>query len=207
MPSSVHSRPAPNEDARELPLIAKCTALAGMLAYNTALGAAWAYYFLIGLASGLDEQATANALGASQVAAIMGSLAALAIGTQFGRLAPLVAGLSSGAASLTLLLGGASLALFAASASIFNFMWNLVLPYILASMSSYDRRGIMVPAAVAVQMVGLAIGPAAGALVVKPGAFDGAVWLSIVLIAVSAALFIAAALTHRTLLNARAQIA
>ena len=95
------------------------------------------------------------------------------------------------------LMGSISVATFAISVGAFNFLWNVVLPYLFASMASFDLTGRMVVYAVAVQTLGLGIGPAAGAAVITPGGFDGVLLLSAGSIGASLLATVAALLYHR----------
>jgi MFS family permease len=52
-------------------------------------------------------------------------------------------------------------------------------------MASFDRRGRVVVYAVAMQMLGLAIGPALGATIISPSHYDRVNWLAIAFFAVS----------------------
>ncbi|MEM7277688.1 MAG: hypothetical protein AAF385_06135, partial [Pseudomonadota bacterium] len=58
---------------------------------------------------------------------------------------------------------------FAVFVSIYNFAWNLTHPYLLAAMASFDRKGKVVVYAVAMQMLGLAFGPAVAAYFLEDG--------------------------------------
>jgi MFS family permease len=49
--------------------------------------------------------------------------------------------------------------LFLIAACGFNMLWNFVLPFILAAVGEFQTNGTMVGNAIAVQMLGLGIGP------------------------------------------------
>ncbi|MBT6210343.1 MAG: hypothetical protein HOI35_10015 [Woeseia sp.] len=61
---------------------------------------------------------------------------------------------------------------FALAVGVYNFLWNLSHPYLLGAMASFDRRGRVVVYAVAMQMIGLAVGPFLAATVITEGEFD-----------------------------------
>ncbi len=163
----------------------KATALFAMLAYFTAQGVVWAYLFLIGIAGGLSEQAVANGLTFSQFAGIAGAFLAAVIGNRFGRSLPLAIGIPGGALCLFFLVGQFEFIVFAVAVGIYNFAWNLTHPFLLAAMASFDRRGRVVVYAVAMQMVGLAVGPGLAASVISEGQYLNVNWLG-------AGLFVAA---------------
>ena len=159
------------EDAVNLSPRLKGMALFAMLAYFAAQGVVWAYLFLIGLAGGLGEQAVANGLMISQFAGISGALLAAVIAHRYGRSLPLTIGILGGAFCLWFLVGTFGLLAFAVTVSVYNFLWNLTHPFLLGAMASFDRHGRVVVYAVAMQMVGLAIGPYLAASVISEGVY------------------------------------
>ncbi|MEX2495136.1 MAG: MFS transporter, partial [Woeseia sp.] len=117
----------------------------------------------------LGEQQVANGLTMSQFAGIAGAFLAAVIGKRYGRSLPLTVGILGGALCLYFLVGELEFLIFALAVSLYNFAWNLTHPYLLAAMASFDRRGRVVVYAVAMQMVGLAIGPSLAAFVIESG--------------------------------------
>lgn len=155
--------------AVNLPARLKGSALLAMLAYFTAQGVVWAYLFLIGVAGGLSEQLVANGLTISQFAGIAGALLAALLGNRYGRSLPLSLGILGGALCLYFLVGRFEFLVFALAVTVYNFAWNLTHPFLLAAMASFDRRGRVVVYAVAMQMLGLAVGPGLAASVIGQG--------------------------------------
>jgi predicted MFS family arabinose efflux permease len=172
-------------DAVTLPGRMKVTALFAMLAYFTAQGVVWAYLFLIGVAGGLNEQEVANGLMLSQFAGIAGAFLAAVVANRFGRSLPLAFGMLGGALCLYFLVGQFEFLVFALAVGVYNFAWNLTHPFLLAAMASFDRRGRVVVYAVAMQMVGLAIGPGLAASVIAEGQYLNVNWLGAGLFVVS----------------------
>ena len=185
LPVSGESDAQVEDDAVDLPPALKIMALAAMFAYFIAQGVVWAYLFLIGLSGGLSEQAVANGLMLSQFAGIAGALLAAVIAHRFGRSAPLTIGILGGALCLYFLVGSFTFLAFAIVVCVYNFFWNLTHPFLLAAMASFDRRGQIVVYAVAMQMLGLAIGPYLASTVISEGVYINVNWTG-------AALFVAA---------------
>ena len=52
---------------------------------------------------------------------------------------------------------------YATAVYLFNFMWNVAQPYLLAVMASFADGGKMIVRGVCLQMVGFAVGPYIGA--------------------------------------------
>jgi predicted MFS family arabinose efflux permease len=165
------------EDAVNLTAGMKALALVAMLAYFMAQGVVWAYLFLIGLSGGLTEQAVANGLTLSQFAGIAGAMLAAVMAHRFGRSLPLTVGILGGALCLYFLVESFEFLAFAVAVCVYNFAWNMTHPFLLAAMASFDRRGRVVVYAVAMQMVGLAIGPGLAASVIAEGDYINVNWL------------------------------
>ena len=190
LPANGESVAQVEEDAVNLTSGMKTLALFAMLAYFIAQGVVWAYLFLIGLAGGLAEQAVANGLTLSQFAGIAGALLAAVMANRFGRSLPLTVGILGGALCLYFLVGSFEFLAFAVAVGVYNFAWNMTHPFLLAAMASFDRRGRVVVYAVAMQMVGLAIGPGLAASVISEGDYINVNWLGAGLFVVSLALIL-----------------
>ena len=188
----VHNLPLTGESTAQVEVDAvnlsppfKLMALLAMLAYFMAQGAVWAYLFLIGTSGGLSEQAVANGLTISQFSGIAGALLAALVAKKYGRSIPLAIGIMGGAACLYFLVGEMAFLIYALAVTIYNFLWNLTHPYLMAAMASFDRRGRVVVYAVAMQMVGLAIGPGLAATVISDNDYTNVNWLGAVLFVTS----------------------
>ncbi len=144
-------------------LAIKGITLSAILSYNIAIGIVWAYLFLVGLDAGMAEQAVANALTVSQFLGIAGALLAVLFEVRLGRLLPLAIGIIGGAASVYYLVGDIEGAEFWIGVCGFNFLWNLSMPYLLATLADFDHKGRMVVHGVSMQFIGYAIGPAIAA--------------------------------------------
>ncbi|HUI58603.1 MAG TPA: MFS transporter [Steroidobacteraceae bacterium] len=184
-PENGETAAAVEADAVDMPAPLKVTALAAMFAYFIAQGVAWAYLFLIGTGGGLSDQRVATALTLSQVAGVAGALLPALIGHRFGRWRPLTVGIVGGAVALAFLIGRFESLTFTLLVCTYNFFWNMTHPFLLGSMASFDRRGRVVVYAVALQMLGLAIGPALAASVIAPSHYERVNWLAIAFFAVS----------------------
>ncbi len=185
LPVSGESHAQVEADAVDLSPALKGMALAAMFAYFIAQGVVWAYLFLIGLAGGLSEQAVANGLMLSQFAGIAGALLAAVIAHRFGRSAPLTIGVLGGALCLYYLVGSFEFVVFAVAVCVYNFFWNLTHPFLLGAMASFDRHGRVVVYAVAMQMLGLAIGPYLAATVITEGVYINVNWTGAILFVAS----------------------
>jgi MFS family permease len=168
----------------------KIVALAGILAYNLAIGIVWVYMFLVGVEAGLGEQSVANALTVSQVLGIFGALFAVIYEVRFGRIFPLMLGILGGALGIAMLLNTPSAILYTAGVCIFNLLWNLSMPYLLALLADYDAKGRIVTIGVALQMLGYAAGPAIAASLLGVGGYDFINMIAIGLFALSAILLV-----------------
>ena len=159
VPRSVNERIAVPDTARDLPRPLLVTALAGVLSYNLAQGIAWAVLFLIGIGAELGEQSVAGALFLSQVLAIGGALGSVFLAGLISRRAAIIFGILGGASCIALLIGKPSAIVFLLAVCGFNILWNFVLPFVLAAVGEMRTNGRMVGSAIAMQMLGLGLGP------------------------------------------------
>ncbi len=156
----------------EYPKVTKFVALSGVLAYNLAIGIVWVYMFLVGIEAGISEQSVANALTVSQFLGIAGAMTAVIFEVRFGRILPMMIGIFGGALGIAFILGTPTLLLYTAGVCLFNFLWNLTMPYLMATLAGYDSKGKVVAMGVALQMLGYALGPAVAASLLGAGGYD-----------------------------------
>lgn len=185
LPSSGEEHGQVDAAAVNLTLGYRVMAVATMFVYFLAQGAVWAYLFLIGVSGGGSEQEVSNGLTLSQFAGVAGAFTAATLGIRWGRIIPLIAGVAGSIVSLFFLFGEMGALLYAIAVCVFNYAWNLVHPFLLASMASFDRSGKIVVHGVAGQMLGLAIGPALAASVIMKDNYNSVIWLGMGLFAMS----------------------
>ena len=175
----------------------KVVSLGAILAYNIGIGIVWAYLFLVGMEAGMAEQAVANALTISQFLGIAGAFLAVVLEVRLGRLLPLGFGVLGGAASIYLLIGDINSSLFWAGVCGFNFLWNLSMPYLLATLADFDHRGRIVVHGVSMQFIGFAVGPFIAAQLLTAGGYDLVNGTAVALFVVAAVLLVPGTLAQR----------
>ena len=178
LPTSGRERTEANATAVTLPWRFRGMALATMFVYFVATFGVWACLSLIGKDGGLSETETSNALALSQFFGIGGAFAAMLLGSRFGRAWPLAVGLGGGVAVLMLLGNFQSAAGFMAAACLFNLLWNFSHPFLLGAQASFDRSGRQVTYATAMQMWGIAAGPAVAGWLLEDGAYADVILMS-----------------------------
>jgi predicted MFS family arabinose efflux permease len=159
LPRSAHGREAISPTAAQLSWPWIGVALAGVLAYNLAQGIAWANLSLIGTAAHLADQTVADDLFLSQVAAVGGALLSVALAGRAPRDLVVAGGILGGGGFIALLISGATPGIFLLAVCGFNVLWNFVLPFILGSVGDFDVHGRVMGPAIAMQMIGLGLGP------------------------------------------------
>jgi|TARA_R110002049_G_scaffold12487_6_gene55862 hypothetical protein len=187
--------------ARQLPMILLLVAMLAILAYNMAIGIAWAILFLVGLKAGLSEQVVANALFWSQVTAIFGAIGSIVLSEKISRFVPLFGGIILSIICIALLLDSPSYMEFLIAICGFNFLWNFSLPFLLATVGDFDLKGRMMPIAIALQMIGLGIAPIIAARLIGDGSYWSAEMATIIFFIVSLVLLAVPMLRHRYLLK------
>ena len=146
-----------------LPGWVKGSTLLGILVFNIAIGMVWAYLFLVGVQGGMGEQSVANVLTISQFLGVAGALLAAMMAAKYGRSLPLGIAIIGCSAGVGWLLNDITYMVYATAVYLFNFMWNVAQPYLLAVMASFADGGKMIVRGVCLQMVGFAVGPYIGA--------------------------------------------
>jgi len=141
----------------------KASTLLAILIFNSAIGIVWAYLFLVGTNASLSEQSVANVLTVSQFLGVAGAFLAAILAARIGRFIPLTIAVIGCSAGISLLLSDVTYFLYSLAVYLFNFLWNIAQPYLLALMASFADGGKMIVRGVALQMVGFAVGPYIGA--------------------------------------------
>lgn len=166
----------------------KSITLLGVLIYNLGIGVVWVYMFLVGTSSGIAEQDVANQLTLSQFFGVGGAMISVFFEAKLGRLIPLALGIITGSIGIIMILDRPTLLMYGLGVCLFNFSWNMTMPYLLAFLASFDSKGQLVAYGTALQMLGYAIGPAIAAVVVSGGRFDVANIVAVTFFLVSAVL-------------------
>lgn len=177
------------------------TLLGGILLYNLAIGIVWVYLFRVGVRAGIAEQSVANILTISQVLGIGGALVAFFLEDRAGRLLPLQVSIIGAALGIVLILGEPSLLLYTLGVFLFNFLWNVTQPYIVAMCAAYDNKSHLVAKGVAMQMIGYAVGPTVAALLLNLAGYTGVNTIAVVLFAASAVIIGASLVRIKKLTN------
>jgi predicted MFS family arabinose efflux permease len=151
--------------------------LAAVLLFFVAQGGVWAFLDRIGIAHHLPDDFVSKVLALSSVSGFTGASLASALSTRYGRLHPLFLGAIGSITSMLVLGLSKGGWLFAAMASLFNFAWNLCVPYQFGLLSAVDPSRRTVVLGGVVVFAGLTIGPAVAGVLMQRGssvAFTGA---------------------------------
>jgi predicted MFS family arabinose efflux permease len=177
--------------------------LAGVLAYNIAQGIAWANLALIGDAAHMAEQAVADDLFVSQLVAVAGALLSVVLAGMGRRALMIAIGVVGGALFIALLIGQPTALLFLLAVCGFNFLWNFVLPFILSAVGDLDLHGRVMGPAIAMQMIGLGLGPILSGRLIQGGGFLQVEVVCIGFFVLSLALLAGPLAAHRRVLAVR----
>ena len=160
-------------------------AMLAMFTYFVATFGIWVFMSLIGKSLGIDDQAVANVMMLTQFAGIAGALIVITLGTRIGRAIPIAVAVVGSIVALFIIGNAEGLIAFGIGACLFNLLWNTTHPYLLSAQASFDRSGRQVSYAVAMQMMGIAAGPAIGAAIIEAGSYTEVIWLGGVLMVVT----------------------
>jgi hypothetical protein len=99
-------------------------------------------------------------------------------------------GVLGGAAAIYLLIDLKQFSFYIAGVCLFNFLWNLSMPYLLATLADLDRSGKIVIYGVCMQMIGYAIGPYIAQSQLGDGDYDAVNYIGVWLFIASAVLLL-----------------
>lgn len=154
---------------REFASRGQVVGLVGTLVLFIGLGASWPQVGEIGRALRLPPQAVPFAMSGATFMGIVSGLLAALCGARFGRRAPVIGGTSMLALSMILVAGAASRTSFTVAVSAFMFAYIFIVPYYTGIMARLDSHGRMAAISMALQFLGMALGPLASTLTIGHG--------------------------------------
>lgn len=152
--------------------------LASLIVFSVGLGGVWAFMERIGSSAGFSMVDIGNALAVSGLVGGLGALVAALLGTRLGRLLPIVFALSLEIVTCFLLATRNDWYSYLLAIALFNFCWNLTLPYLMGAIAASDVSGrfmVLIPAA---QTGGYALGPLLVGLIMVGDSYQTAAWIS-----------------------------
>lgn len=176
--------------------------LGGLLYYASIFGF-WAWIERIGINAGLDSQTVELALGASQIAAVAGGLAAGFAGDRLGRIAPLLCAAAGQLAVLWMLLGEFGAATYFVGASLYQGLYIIATSYMLGVIAKLDTSGKYVVIMNGVLGIGVAVGPSIAAALIRTGDYSGINVAAGAGVALTLALFLFVIYRSRPITNRR----
>lgn len=161
---------------RPRPVLAMLILLAIALfwAHQNAL---YAYMERIGNASGLSAQFIGFTLGLANLTGFAGAALVAWAGSRFGRLIPLLLSTAIQLVCVWALSGTVSSVGYLVAIAVISLSWNVVNPMQIGVLAGVDRGGRLLALSSTVIGVGLAIGPALGAAVLRGTDYSLVLWL------------------------------
>ena len=153
--------------------------LLSLVLFSIGLGAIWAFLERMGASAGFAMADIGKALAVSGFIGGLGALTAAVLGQRIGRLIPLTVGIIGQLGVCWLLSDRTSWPVYITIVALFNFFWNLVLPFLMGAIGTADKTGrfmVLIPAA---QAGGYAIGPALAGLFIVGDNYSGASQVSL----------------------------
>jgi len=170
--------------------------LLGFGIYFVNAGAYWTYVELMGQAQGMTPDVVANCVAAGVSAGILGGALAWALGDRRGRVWPLCISCAMTVAAALLLNGTFGVTAFLLAGLLYFFAWNYSVAYQLAIVNAVDTTGRGVAMTQAFAFFGSAGGAGAAAIFVRPGNYHAVIWLVVLAVCVSTALFALSFVLH-----------
>jgi predicted MFS family arabinose efflux permease len=163
--------------------------LAGVFTYFLAQGGVWAYLDRIGTDHHIDVARVGMALALSALAGFLGALLASWLDVRYGRLKPLLWATLGTAVALLTLDASADFAVFVLMTGLFNFCWNVSIPYQLGALAQIDPTRRTVALSGVLSNAGLSAGPVLAAAVISEHSVRNVSFMGIAFTAVSLFLF------------------
>jgi len=153
--------------------------LAALIVFSLGLGGVWAFLERIGDGNGFSMVEMGNALAVSGLFGGAGAIVAAVMGARVHRILPLVVAIGMQMLSCFLLASRSDWPTYMAAIALFNFGWNLALPYLMGAIAATDASGrfmVLIPAA---QTGGYAVGPVVVGLMMVGNDYQIAAWISL----------------------------
>jgi MFS transporter, DHA1 family, inner membrane transport protein len=163
--------------------------LAGVFMYFIAQGGVWAFLDRIGLAHHIETSSVGIALAVSAIAGFLGALLASWLDVRYGRLKPLLCSTVGTVVALLTLNEIGTLAVFTAMTALFNFSWNVAVPYQFGALAEVDSSRRTVALAGVFVNAGLAAGPVIAAALISEQSVQNVSWMGIAFSGLSFLLF------------------
>lgn len=163
--------------------------LAGVFTYFIAQGGVWAYLDRIALAHHIETSRVGMALAMSAIAGFLGALLASWLDVRYGRLKPLLCSTLGTVVALLTLNENGTLAVFTAMTALFNFSWNVAVPYQFGALAEVDSSRRTVALAGVFVNAGLAAGPVIAAAIISEQSVQNVSWMGMAFSGLSFLLF------------------
>ena len=167
-------------DAVELPQRLKWLAVLTMAIYFIGQIGVWSYFYRFGVRYGMTEQAVGSALSISQFFGLAGAFSVVLFSRLIRKDVALFLGIGLSIVSIALLFGMHAFVAFVLISGLYQFLWNMTHPYLLGALATFDPTGRIIVYVTAMQILGVAAGPAIAALLVTEASLANVLWLGIV---------------------------
>jgi predicted MFS family arabinose efflux permease len=184
MPDPSRTIPSDRTEAKGRQCRTKMAILSAVFLFFLGQGVLWSYLGLIGTAAGIADQAVANSLALSQIAGALGALSLTWLSGRIRRHGLLLGGTIASIVPLLIMMSPMSLPIYGLSVILFNGAANVMTPLLIAIAAAVgDSAGRLVRRATALQMLGLAAGPAVAAQLTGRAGFHPLLLISSLLFA------------------------
>lgn len=201
LPSEIAASNDEDSGESEFAILLKASAvfaILGFALFEAANNAQFAYIERFGVSLHISDHQIGLALLVASLVGIPGAFSIVVVGDRFGSIKPLVFGMSIAIVGLVILVNTESTLWFWIGGACMGYSWAFCLPFIQSLLAKIDRKGSAIAAGTSFSTFGSAFGPGLAAIVVVGGAYTSVFYLSLVLFAVTIALFV---LSDRTRLR------
>ena len=168
-------------------------ALAATFLFEAAIGAVWNFISLIAIDVGFTEAQINSGLSQAMIVGVIGGIMATLIGQRFGRLGPIILGVTIMMASLFSLAVGTAWLSFLVITMLFMFSWIFTLPFFVGAVSGLDPSGRAAVMSIAVQTGGLMAGPLLSAELIRGSdSYGQIIWAGLLILSLCMLTIVAA---------------
>jgi predicted MFS family arabinose efflux permease len=185
----------------------KLTGAAAMLLYFIAQIGVWSYFYRFGIRYGMDEQAVGSALAISQFFGLAGAFSVVLCSSRVRKDLALSVAILLSIACIASLFRQHGFMAFVVVAGIYQFLWNMTHPYLLAALASFDPSGRVIAWGTGMQFLGTAAGPALAAIIITDDSIASVLWMGIVFMLATIACIVPPLVRERQLQEQRLALA
>ncbi len=165
-------------------------AVMGFCFFETANTAQFTYVERLGVSLDFSADEIGFALLVGSLMGIPGAFSIVITGDRFGRLYPLLMGISIAIIGLIILISTKIFTFYLVASCLLGFAWAFCLPFIQGTMAALDSNGSVLAAGSSAATIGGAIGPGLAAMIIGEGLYHHVLFAAVILFLIAMSCFL-----------------